>query len=103
MVKKCKQLLVFGAGGQIRDLEGFHGARAQPLDLANTNIRANTTCAMSRQQFAEAVLSNILYYYNSTKNSRLGNDIACRNFIMRVAFHPRGFTNSGFSYRTSER
>ena len=58
---------------------------------------------MSRQQFAEAVLSNILYFFNSIKNSRLGNDIACRNFIMRIAFHPRGFTNSGFSYRTAER
>ena len=91
------------SAGQIRDLEGFHGARAQPLDLANTNVRPNGACSMSRQQFAEAVLSNILYFFNSTKNSRLGNDIACRNFIMRTAFHPCEFTNSGFSYRTFER
>ena len=78
-------------------------ARARPLDLANTYVCPNSACTMSRQQFAEAVLSNIVYFFNSTKNSQLGNDIASRNFIMHVAFHPRGFTNSGFSYRLSER
>ena len=56
---------------------------------------------MSRAAFAEAVLKNILYYFDKTKDSRVGDVIASRNFIMSVAAHPHGFVKMGFSLSNS--
>ena len=80
VIKTVDKCFLTRTAGQIRDLEAFQGSVGGRWTWQRTNIRANLCFNMSRQQFAEAVLSNILHYFNSTKNSRFGNDIASRNF-----------------------
>ena len=54
---------------------------------------------MSRQLCAEAVLCNILHYFNSTKHKRNGVSIASRDFLLSIAFHKRSFQTMGLSSR----
>jgi len=54
---------------------------------------------MSRQLCAEAVLCNILHYFNSTKHKRNGVSIASRDFLLSIAFHKRSFQTMGWSSR----
>ena len=56
-------------------------------------------CKMFRQLCAEAVISNVLDYFHSTKQKRSGLSIASRDFLLSIAFHKRGFDNVGLSSR----
>ena len=54
---------------------------------------------MSRATIAEAVLKNVLYYFDNTKHKREGAVISCRQFLLAVCFHKQGFSKNAFGAR----
>ena len=46
---------------------------------------------MSRATIAEAVLKNVLYFFDNTKQKREGAVKSCRQFLLAVCFHKQGF------------
>jgi hypothetical protein len=54
---------------------------------------------MSRAVIAEAVLKNVLFFFNHTKHKREGAVISCREFLLAVCFHKHGFPNNTYSAR----
>jgi len=54
---------------------------------------------MSRATIAEAVLKNVLYYFDNTKHKREGAVISCRQFLLAVCFHKQGFSKNTFGAR----
>ena len=73
---------------------GIPGTRARPLPWKRYD-----RITMSRQLCDEAVLCNILHYFNSTKHKRNGVSIASRDFLLSIAFHKRSFQTMGWSSR----
>ena len=73
---------------------GIPGTRARPLPWKRYD-----RITMSRQLCDEAVLCNILHYFNSTKHKRNGVSIASRDFLLSIAFHKRSFQTMGLSSR----
>ena len=58
-----------------------------------------TTDSTSRAVIAEAVLKNVLYYFDHTKHKRKGAVICCRNFLLAVCFHKHGLPQNTCSAR----
>ena len=54
---------------------------------------------MSQAQIAEALLRNVLFFFNSTKHIKQGAVISCRQFLLAVFFHKHGFPNHTYSAR----
>ena len=54
---------------------------------------------MSRAVIAEAVLKNILHYFDTTKSQRKGSVISCRNFLLGICFHKHSFPHGTYSLR----
>ena len=54
---------------------------------------------MSRAVIAEAVLKNILHYFDNTKSQRKGSVISCRNFLLGICFHKHSFPHGTYSLR----
>ena len=54
---------------------------------------------MSRASIAEAVLKNVLYFFDNTKHKREGAVISCRQFLLAVCFHKHGFPKNTFGAR----
>ena len=52
---------------------------------------------MSRAVIAEAVLKNILHYFDNTKSQRKGSVISCRNFLLGICFHKHSFPQGSYS------
>ena len=69
------------------------GMLARPGTL---HLNDNT---MSRAQIAEALLRNVLFFLDSTKNLKQGAVISCRQFLLAVCFHKHGFPKHTYSAR----
>ena len=54
---------------------------------------------MSRAQIAEALLRNVLFFFDSTKHIKQGAVISCRQFLLAVCFHKHGFPKHTYSAR----
>ena len=54
---------------------------------------------MSRAVIAEAVLKNILHYFDNTKSQRQGTVISCRKFLLGICFHKHSFPHGTYSLR----
>ena len=54
---------------------------------------------MSRAQIAEALLKNVLYFFDNTKHLKQGAVISCRQFLLAVCFHKHGFPKHTYSAR----
>ena len=82
-------------------LWGFPGWKA-PLDGLETVPTISTFHGqklMSRQLCAEAILSNVLHYFNATKHKRSGLVTAIRDLLLNIGFQKRGFDTAGLTSR----
>ena len=54
---------------------------------------------MSQTFIAEAVLKNVLYFFDNKKHKKQGAVISCRQFLLAVCFHKQGFPKNTFGAR----